>query len=71
MPIDYKKVLVQNENNYLCAIVLDDLQCGIALLDCSTGELLTCSRNKMELNKKKYPVQLSKGNATKYNRRKG
>ena len=46
-----ERFLVQNENNYLCAIVLNDLQCGIALLDCSTGELLTCSRNKMELNK--------------------
>jgi len=46
-----ERFLVKNENNYLCAIVLNDLQCGIALLDCSTGELLTCSRNKMELNK--------------------
>ncbi len=27
-------------------------------------------QRKMELNEKKYPVELSKGNATKYNRRK-
>jgi dCTP diphosphatase len=28
-------------------------------------------KEKMELNEKKYPVELSKGNATKYNRRTG
>ncbi|MBI28476.1 MAG: DNA mismatch repair protein MutS [Pelagibacteraceae bacterium] len=46
-----EKYLEQNENNFLCAVVLGDLKCGITLLDYSTGELFTCSRNKMELSK--------------------
>ena len=29
-----------------------------------------CIKRKIELNKKKYPVELSKDNATKYNKRK-
>ena len=46
-----EKYLEQNENNFLCSVVLGDLKCGITLLDYSTGELFTCSRNKMELSK--------------------
>ena len=46
-----ERYLVQNENNFLCAIVLEKHKCGIALLDYSTGEFQTCSRKKSELSK--------------------
>ncbi|SVC19545.1 uncharacterized protein METZ01_LOCUS272399, partial [marine metagenome] len=38
------KYLDQTENNYLCAVVLENRKCGIALLDYSTGEFHTCTR---------------------------
>jgi len=43
------RYLEQNENNYLCAVVLENHKCGMAILDHSTGEFQTCSRNKSEL----------------------
>ena len=45
-----ERYLTQNENNYLCSVVLDRHACGIALLDNSTGEFYTCSRNQFELS---------------------
>ncbi len=51
-----QKYLEQNENNYLCAVVLDDLKCGITLLDYSTGEFFTCSRSKMVVDNLSYYV---------------
>ena len=45
-----ERYLTQNENNYLCSVVLDRHTCGIALLDNSTGEFYTCSRNQFELS---------------------
>ena len=52
------KFLEQNENNFLCAVVLEKRKCGIAILDNSTGEFLTCSRTPDELLSllKKYRV---------------
>jgi len=43
------KYLDQKENNYLCAVTFDKRQCGIAILDNSTGEFYSCSRNHDEL----------------------
>ena len=43
------RYLEQNENNYLCSVVLENHKCGIAVLDHSTGEFQTCSRNQSEL----------------------
>ena len=39
----------EKENNYLCAIVLENRKCGIAVLDHSTGEFHTCTRDQSEL----------------------
>ena len=41
--------LKQNENNYFCAVVLENNICGVAVLDHSTGEFQTCSRKQSEL----------------------
>jgi DNA mismatch repair protein MutS len=43
------KYLDQKENNYLCAVTLDKRKCGIAILDHSTGEFSTCSRDHEDL----------------------
>ena len=43
------KFLDQKENNYLCAVVFEKRKCGIAILDHSTGEFYTCSRNHEDL----------------------
>ena len=43
------KYLEQKENNYLCAVTLEKRKCGIAILDHSTGEFYTCSRDNVEL----------------------
>ena len=43
------KYLDQKENNYLCAVTFEKRQCGIAILDNSTGEFYSCSRNHEEL----------------------
>ncbi len=43
------RYLENNENNYLCAVVLEKKKCGIAVLDYSTGEFQTCSRDQSEL----------------------
>ena len=43
------KYLDQKENNYLCAVTLDKRKCGIAILDHSTGEFYTCSRDHEDL----------------------
>ena len=43
------KYLDQKENNYLCAVTFEKRKCGIAILDNSTGEFYTCSRNHEEL----------------------
>ncbi len=39
----------QKENNFLCSVVFDKRKCGIAILDHSTGEFYTCSRNHEDL----------------------
>ena len=39
------KYLNQNENNYLCSVILNKFECGIAFLDYSTGEFFACSRS--------------------------
>lgn len=41
----------------------------IRLADKLDIDLINVASNKMEVNHKKYPVSLSKGNAVKYNRR--
>ncbi len=38
------RYLDEKENNYLCAVVLHKNQCGIAILDNSTGEFQTCEK---------------------------
>ena len=43
------KYLDQNENNYLCAVTFEKRKCGIAILDSSTGEFYSCTRNHKEL----------------------
>ena len=43
------KYLDQKENNYLCAVTFEKRKCGIAILDNSTGEFYSCSRNHEEL----------------------
>ena len=43
------RYLDEKENNYLCAIVLENRKCGIAVLDHSTGEFHTCIRDQSEL----------------------
>ena len=43
------KYLDQKENNYLCAVTFEKRQCGISILDNSTGEFYSCSRNHEEL----------------------
>ena len=43
------KYLDQSENNYLCAVTLDKRKCGISILDHSTGEFSTCSRDHEDL----------------------
>jgi len=43
------KYLDQKENNYLCAVTFEKRQCGIAILDNSTGEFYSCSRNHEDL----------------------
>ena len=43
------KYLDQKENNYLCAVTLEKRKCGIAVLDYSTGEFSTCSRDHKDL----------------------
>ena len=43
------KYLDQKENNYLCAVTLEQKKCGIAILDYSTGEFYTCSRGHEDL----------------------
>jgi len=43
------KYLDQKENNFLCSVVFDKRKCGIAILDHSTGEFYTCSRNHEDL----------------------
>ena len=43
------RYLKQNENNYFCAVVLENHKCGVAVLDHSTGEFQACSRNQSEL----------------------
>ena len=43
------RYLDEKENNYLCAIVLENQKCGIAVLDHSTGEFHTCTRDQSEL----------------------
>ena len=43
------KYLDQKENNYLCAVTLEKGKCGIAILDYSTGEFYTCSRDHEDL----------------------
>ena len=43
------KYLDQKENNYLCAVTLEQRKCGIAILDYSTGEFYTCSRGHEDL----------------------
>lgn len=43
------KYLDQKENNYLCAVTFEKRKCGIAVLDHSTGEFSTCSRDHEEL----------------------
>ena len=43
------KYLDQKENNYLCAVTFEKRQCGIAILDNSTGEFYSCSRSHEEL----------------------
>ena len=45
------RYLDEKENNYLCAIVLENRKCGIAVLDHSTGEFHTCIRDQSELLK--------------------
>ena len=41
--------LEQNDNNFLCAVVFDKNRCGISILDYSTGEFYSCSRNIEDL----------------------
>ena len=41
--------LDQNDNNFLCSVVFDKNRCGISVLDYSTGEFYSCSRNIEDL----------------------
>ena len=43
------RYLEEDENNFLCAVVLENQKCGVAVLDHSTGEFQTCSRNQSDL----------------------
>ncbi len=45
-----EKFLDHNNNNFLSAVFFDKNKCGISILDYSTGEFYSCSRNIEELS---------------------